>query len=841
MGVFRRVAVALAAVVGFSTVAVPMAGASAGTVPGLLSSASFTASSTGATSMTSGVITIMWNPPVDNGGSSIVRYNVVLTRHSDNATIGTCQVDMPADLVCTFPDLVTGIGYDASITSTNATGTSDPSVNDHLLTPIGVPDHPNAITVTPGDNKFVITWTPPTNNGGATVTGYTVNVYDPSNYPNDLGVPQLLCEIKTLPAPLTCTLDGGAVKPTPLTLSGKDWIIGVTAENSEGLGIEAFAAPDAGTVSTVLNGGKTSAAVSWTNNPAVLDGSEPSIAYVTLYDENGFVATDADGNPLTCTSQGGTSCTITGLDPTVTYTTKVIYGCFTLLKGAPPIQPTKPVGTSDQDSQVPVTWTAAGTTVGVNYFVQAYDKNGNKVGTGDINNPGAGSCVSTHPVTNCIVPGLTNGEPYTFVVTPYSKDKKVKGVPSLISDPAIPARPPSVPQNVKQIAKNGTIDVTWDASLDNGGAEIDKYVVEVTDPKGNVVGTCTVVVPDPFSCSIGNGLLGTSTKYTVSVKAHNRINYGPPALVTNVIPVLALTNTAGYKSMVVAVGDDGVIFRSKDKGNTYAPDDSGTHENLRSVICPTPTRCLTVGDNGTIKYWDGPMTDVVQTWTPAANPNTSANLKSVACGPMSTICLTVGDGGTVMLSDSTDDTWTQIAGAPMVDYKQVVCPNNQDCLIIGTGGTLLKISAPFTTFQPLTTKPVTTDDLNAIRCPNPKYCLAVGNNGKVISASAPWDNTTKASKWKQITLVVGHDLRGIACPAQTKICVTVGTGGIFAATTTSNVLVTKSWRLARTRFTYDLDKVRCRSKVDCVAVSAAHLTTATWSTIKKKWSVKQIT
>ena len=398
--------------------------------------------------------------------------------------------------------------------------------------------------------------------------------------------------------------------------------------------------------------------------------------------------------------------------------------------------------------------------------------------------------------------------------------------------------PPSVPLSLKVNARNGSITATWADSADDGGSAITHYLVTISDAKGKKVGSCDVTAK-PFTCSVGDGGLSTTAAYKVSVLAQNANGKGPAATAANLVPAMAFTNVAGVQKMVVAVGDTGTIFRSRDGGTTYGLDTSGTSANLTGVMCPLADRCVAVGSSGTILHWSGPLGAGAQTWTAATTPGTSANLNSVACLPKSPTCLAVGASGTILVSDSADDVWTKVTGIVNVQLNQVVCPSATTCLAIGNSGYIYKLNAPFTTATNLAATPVNFNNLTSMRCPNPKFCIAVGDAGKLVAASAPFDNSSKASTWTTIVIAPGQDIAGIACPALTKVCVAVGTSGLFASTVKSSKVSVKSWKITKVSFSYDLLKVRCNSETVCVAVSANHLNVGNYDAKKKAWLLTQ--
>ncbi|MEI6453177.1 MAG: hypothetical protein WCO31_01135 [Actinomycetes bacterium] len=286
--------------------------------------------------------------------------------------------------------------------------------------------------------------------------------------------------------------------------------------------------------------------------------------------------------------------------------------------------------------------------------------------------------------------------------------------------------------------------------------------------------------------------------------------------------------------MTVAVGNDGVIYRSRDGGNRYTPDDSGVSVNLNGVVCPGALVCVAVGDGGHIRRLTSPLAEGAQNWAEASSSGGSIKLNSIACPAT---CITVGDGGTVLTADSSGDVWSAVSSGVTANLNMVACPTSSTCIIVGDAGTILLSQSPFTSFVSMSATPAVTDNWNALRCPNPKYCLVVGDNGKMVAAAAPFNNTSKASNWKSLVLKAGVNITGLACPALSRICIAVGAHGLFLSTIKSNVISSKSWITAKTGLLFDLLRVRCQVKTSCVVLAPGHLALASYSKIKKRWSL----
>ena len=169
------------------------------------------------------------------------------------------------------------------------------------------PGAPATVTATPGNAEVAVAWTPPTDDGGLPITGYTVTASP------DGDVCETLVGVDS--DPLSCTFTG-------LT-NGTEYTFEVTATNALGTGpavTSAGATPatvPAPPVNVVAAAGNTQATVSWTA-PADTGGSAIT----------GYTATAIPGG-ASCTTPAGatpvpTSCTVTGLANGTPYTFTVV-------------------------------------------------------------------------------------------------------------------------------------------------------------------------------------------------------------------------------------------------------------------------------------------------------------------------------------------------------------------------------------------------------------------------------------------------------------------------------------------------------------------------------------
>ena len=254
-----------------------------------------------------GSATVTWTAPSDNGGSAITKYTVT-------PYIGT-TAQAPVTVTGTSPGtsttvtgLTNGTSYTFKVSATNATGTGPDSSPSNAVTPNALPGAPTAVTATAGDASAKVSWTAPVNNGGSTITKYTVTPY--------IGT--------TAQAPVTVSGTPAATSTTVTGLTnGTTYTFTVSATNATGTGPDsspsnavtpsAPTAPGAPT-SVTANAGDASAKVSWTA-PTDSGGST-----ITKYTVTPYIGTTAQ-TPATVTGgPAATSATVTGLTNGTSYT-----------------------------------------------------------------------------------------------------------------------------------------------------------------------------------------------------------------------------------------------------------------------------------------------------------------------------------------------------------------------------------------------------------------------------------------------------------------------------------------------------------------------------------------
>jgi len=116
-------------------------------------------------------ITLSWNPPLSNGGSTIVFHKIYRGTSSGTETYYADASRLDSSFVDT--SVVGGVTYYYTVKAVNAAGES-PASNEVFATVRGSPSAPLTLIAIPGSRKVTLTWTPPLSDGGSPITSYQI-------------------------------------------------------------------------------------------------------------------------------------------------------------------------------------------------------------------------------------------------------------------------------------------------------------------------------------------------------------------------------------------------------------------------------------------------------------------------------------------------------------------------------------------------------------------------------------------------------------------------------------------------------------------------------------------
>jgi len=368
-----------------------------------------------------GQASVSFTAPSNTGGAPISSYRVTSSPGGVFATGTASPINVSG--------LSNGTSYSFIVTATNNAGTSVASASSNVVTPITVPGAPTGVSAVSGNAVATVSFTAPSNNGGAAITSYTV----------------------TSSGGQTATGTSSPINVVGLA-SGVQYTFTVTASNSSG-----------------------SSASSSSSNVAIYYANLPLAPSVTAVAGNASATVNVSSAAGTCISGGSISC-------------------YLVPAGSP------------------------------SYTVTS--------------SPGGIVVTSSSP--SVVVSGLTNGVSYNFKATMTTNTgTSVASAASNTVTPVAPVTVPGAPTGVSATAGNSSSTVTFAAPSNNGGAPITSYRVTSS--------------PGGFS-AVGNGSpitvtgLTNGTAYTFTVTAANSAGTGAASGLSNSVTPTSPTTTISLVS-----------------------------------------------------------------------------------------------------------------------------------------------------------------------------------------------------------------------------------------------------------------------------------------------------
>ena len=480
-----------------------------------------------------GELTVAWDAPLGNGGSTITGYKV---QWKEETTPNWNSPSEEADDASpyTIENLTNGTTYDVHVLAVNDVGDSPPS-GDVEGTPSTRPKPPTITNITHGHRKLTVTWTAPTDEdtGGSDITGYIVQwKWGTNDYSTSYQA--------TPPAsPYEITsLTNGTLYTVRVFAVNESYPDDPSDKSNEMTGTPSTV-PQPPTDVTITEFGDESLTVSWTA-PTGIEGTggspitgfkiqwKPnSQADWTTYEERDD-KNDRSPFTITGTLENGTKYDVRVIAVNINGDSRESESAT----GTPSRKPDAPTGvdiTDYGDGWLEVTWNAVtGTDMGgsdiKNYIVQ-WKSGANYDTTNQATPP---PTETTYKITN-----LKNGTEYTVRVLAvnetYPNDPSADPGDGTNEDKETPRTKPKPPTgvNIKDYG-DGFLKVGWTAPEDNGGSALASFKVQwksgsdtfddaATDSREQTV--AAVSGTTAYETTISN--LTNGTKYTLQVLAVN--------------------------------------------------------------------------------------------------------------------------------------------------------------------------------------------------------------------------------------------------------------------------------------------------------------------------------
>jgi titin len=458
-------------------------------------------------------VRLSWNEPLDNGGASVTSYKIYRNG---------VEIDTTTSTSYTSTQLTNGTTYNFSVASVNLVGTS-PQSSSVSATPLNIPSTVRNIKSTRGNSQLSMSWDPPLDDGGSTITLYKI-------YRGGI-------QIATSVTP-SYTRTGLA--------NGTSYTFAIVAVNSEGNGSESSVSDIPGRPYPPKN-----IQTSRGNRQITLSWTAPSDSGVAITGYKIYI----DGSEIETIPNTSTTYTATGLSGSTTYNFTVIAingvgnGDTSSVSSTPATIPDAPTELTAKEGnlQVTLSW-------------KAPDYNGGsaiteyKIYDGDTE-------ISTSTSTSKTVTGLSKGTQYNFTVAAVNDvGKGIRSSP-MVSLTAVTI--PGQPSAISAIRGDAKVTLSWFPPYD-GGSTITGYKIYRVYSGGSDIKT----IGNSEITIIGNKRIYTDTdivngtSYSYTAAAVNSVGTGPessssPSNPTDIsVKVEYLQLTFSWKAPEINGGSD---------------------------------------------------------------------------------------------------------------------------------------------------------------------------------------------------------------------------------------------------------------------------------------------
>ena len=436
-------------------------------------------------------IVLDWDPPDENGGSAVTGYRIEFSRNG-GATWSTLESNTASTrTLYTDQGLSPGTTRHYRVAAINSVGPGDYSNVDSATTAPDIPDAPAGLgAIANGTSRIDLSWTAPSNDGGADITGYRIEAAAQATGPWQV----LRSDTQSDATEYSHTgLDPGTTRHyrvSAINAAGTSDPSDVASATTDPT------VPDPPTNLNAAADGQTRIRLSWT--PPAYDGGAPVTAY--------RIEVSADGAaPWTVlssnTGNARTTFTHTGLQPGTTRHYRVsavnVAGAgepsnvaHATTEATVPDAPTGLGATANGISQIDLAWTAPTIDGGApvtGYRIEVSTTRGATWRTLEAN---TGNTAAAYSHT-----GLDPATRRDYRVS--AINRVGAGLPSNVADATTDPDLPDPPTDLTANARGASaIDLSWSEPDYTGGVEITGYRIEVSEDGGT---TWTVHVSDTDS------------------------------------------------------------------------------------------------------------------------------------------------------------------------------------------------------------------------------------------------------------------------------------------------------------------------------------------------------
>jgi hypothetical protein len=502
-------------------------------------------------------VTVSWTLASSNG-SAIVGY--VATAVEDT----NMRCTSASATSCVVTGITKRIPYTFTVTATNGVGESAPSAPSAPATPtMVVPGAPTNVTARSGYTQVTASWSAPADNGGSTITGYTVTaVQDTSKH---------------------CTTTSTSCVLTNL-INGAVYTFTVTATNAAGKSNPS--SPSAAVTPTIVptdapTGVKVVASIAKATVSWVVPGTNggPTVTSYTVK--------SVEDTSKHCNASSATSCVITGLTNGATYSFTV-----TASNALGTSAPSAPSALASPSTIPGLNWTPQ--TPGTTNSLRSVIWTGTQLVT-----MGDGGTILTS-LNGVTWTSRTSGTTYPLNSVTWTGNQLVAvgGVNPVGGSSNILTSPDGVTWTSRILPYSYPIfSVAWSgtqlAAVGNNGSQCGNIA---TSPDG-VTWTNRGMANTPILTSVtwtGSTFMAVGDSGNYMTIAQDGVTWVPYFLETKI----NLKFVTWANDQLIAVGANGTILTSQN-GVTWTARTSGTTNALYSVTW-TGSQLIAVGANGTI-------------------------------------------------------------------------------------------------------------------------------------------------------------------------------------------------------------------------------------------------